>query len=113
MESQERKDRVTKQELIERIRHQYPDYHPIMAMLEIAFGTKSEQMRFACHKEIAQYIEPKLQSIAVGGSVQVGTGVMLIKDAPDRDAWIEAAGKATESTLKLVQAAVIDQKEAG
>lgn len=44
----------------------YPDYHPVMALAEIANDKKQDiNIRFHCHKEVAKYICPQLKSIEV------------------------------------------------
>ena len=54
--------------LLEAINEKYPDYHPVLAMVEIAHDEGSTpEMRFQAHKEIAQYIEPKRKSTEITG----------------------------------------------
>ncbi len=103
-----RQDRV---ELKERLAEEYPGYHPVIALAHLAHSTKSEIMKFQCHKEIAQYIEPKRAALSVSQDNTEGTGVLLIKQAPDRSAWIEAAQASMESTMKLVQGTVIEGEQ--
>lgn len=46
----------------------WPDYHPVMAMAEIANDPAVElDTRFAAHKEVAQYVEPKRKAVEVTG----------------------------------------------
>ena len=54
------------QRLLEMIQEVYPNYHPLLAMAEVAHSEESDiQLRFAAHKEIASYIEPKLKTVEV------------------------------------------------
>lgn len=47
----------------------FPDYHPVMAMAEIANDPAVElDVRFQAHKEVAQYIEPKRKAVEHTGS---------------------------------------------
>ena len=53
-----------KQALRERLSSLYPDYDPILAMVEMANDEALEpSMRLDCHKTIANYIHPKMRSI--------------------------------------------------
>ncbi len=54
--------------LLAEIRKKYPNYHPIMAIVDIAHedGATAE-LRFNCHKTVAKYVEPELKSIEVKG----------------------------------------------
>ena len=53
-----------KQALRERLSALYPDYDPILAMVEMANDEALEpSMRLDCHKTIANYIHPKMRSI--------------------------------------------------
>ena len=64
----------SKQALIERINAEYPDYHPVMAMADVANDDDAPpDMRFQANREVAQYIEPKRKAIEMSGS----TGIHL------------------------------------
>ena len=53
-----------KQALRELLSSLYPDYDPILAMVEMANDEALEpSMRLDCHKTIANYIHPKMRSI--------------------------------------------------
>jgi hypothetical protein len=53
-----------KQALRERLSSLYPDYDPILAMVEMVNEEAIEpSMRLDCHKTIANYIHPKMRSI--------------------------------------------------
>lgn len=55
--------------LIEMISEKYPDYHPVMAMAEIANNKKAdERLRFNANKEVAKYICPQLKSMELSSN---------------------------------------------
>ena len=48
------------------ITERYPDYHPVIAMTEIALDENNPvELRLSAHKEVAKYIEPQLKSTEV------------------------------------------------
>lgn len=48
------------------IQTRFPEYNPIIEMAAIANDPEVPlEMRFAAHKEIAQYVEPKRKAIEV------------------------------------------------
>lgn len=54
--------------LLMEVRKRYPNYHPVIAMVDIAHhADASLDLQFNCHKTIAKYIEPELKSIEVKG----------------------------------------------
>lgn len=53
-----------KQALIDLINQEFPGYSPVVAMAKIANNELNElSIRFNAHKEVAQYVHPKLKSI--------------------------------------------------
>ena len=49
--------------LLDLIQERFPGYHPIVAMAEVAHDEEANlALKFQAHKEIAQYVTPKLQS---------------------------------------------------
>lgn len=57
--------------LLAEIRRKYPNYHPIMAMVDIAHDKEASlELQFNCHKTVAKYIEPELKSIEVKGEMK-------------------------------------------
>lgn len=55
-----------KKELRERIAEKYPDYDPVMAMVEIAQDNDNEiDIRLSANKEVAKYIHSQLKSVEV------------------------------------------------
>jgi hypothetical protein len=66
-------------EILAIIQDRFPDYHPLLAMAEIANDESVDQsMRFMAHKEVAQYVAPKLKAIEHSGGVDVTPKVSLI-----------------------------------
>lgn len=73
------KPNVDKREMVAMLAEKYPDYHPILALAELAHtttiidkdGVKTSEpdtnMQFQCHKEIAKYITPQLKAIEITG----------------------------------------------
>jgi uncharacterized ubiquitin-like protein YukD len=54
--------------LLAEIRKRYPNYHPILAIVDIAHDKDCPlDLQFNCHKTVAKYIEPELKSIEVKG----------------------------------------------
>ncbi len=59
-----------KQALIVLLEAKYPGYQPVLSMAEIANDDENDLvMRFNAHKEIAQYIVPKLKAVEISGNL--------------------------------------------
>ena len=59
-----------KQALIALLEARYPGYQPVVSMAEIANDMDNDlQMRFNAHKEVAQYIVPKLKAVEHTGNI--------------------------------------------
>lgn len=57
--------------LLTEIRKRYPNYHPILAIVDIAHHASADlDLQFNCHKTVAKYIEPELKSIEVKGDLR-------------------------------------------
>ena len=55
-----------KQALLLLLQQKYPDYHPVLAMADIANDMENGvEMRAQMHKEVAQYVTPKLKAVEV------------------------------------------------
>lgn len=55
--------------LVERLATEFPGYHPVVAMAAIANDPAADpDMRFAAHREVAQYVEPKRKAVEVTGA---------------------------------------------
>jgi hypothetical protein len=69
----------TNNRLLEMLQDKTPNYHPLIAMLDMASDDKMEdQIVFNCHKEIARYIEPQLKAVEHRGSVKADFGTLRI-----------------------------------
>lgn len=55
--------------ILSMIRTKFPEYHPLMAIAEIAHETEDLGLQFHCHKVIAKYVEPELKSLEVKSPV--------------------------------------------
>lgn len=66
-----------KRALLRLLQEKYPGYHPVLRMCEIAHSPEADiSLKAQMHKEIARYVEPVLQAVAVsqdeeGGPLQV------------------------------------------
>ena len=65
-----------KQALLVAIQARFPEYNPIIEMAAIANDPEVPlDMRFAAHKEVAQYVEPKRKAVEVdatlGGELEI------------------------------------------
>jgi hypothetical protein len=59
-----------KQALIALLQAKYPGYQPVISMADIANDDGNDlQTRFNAHKEIAQYIVPKLKAVEHSGNI--------------------------------------------
>lgn len=66
-----------KRPLLEMLAAKFPDYHPVLAMAEIANDENNElKLRFDASKEVAQYVTPKLKSVEHTGE---GGGNLIIE----------------------------------
>ena len=72
-----------KQALIALLEAKYPGYHPVIEMAGIANDdTNDLPTRFAAHKEVAQYVTPKLKAIEHTGDID--TEITIKWDNADR-----------------------------
>lgn len=60
---QKGKPNKDKRELIDMIQEKYPDYHPLLALAEIANTSKDKNLKLQASKEVCKYIVPQLKSI--------------------------------------------------
>ena len=69
-----------KQALIALLEAKYPGYHPVIEMAGIANNEENDlQTRFNAHKEVAQYVTPKLKALEVTGDMNVNLYKPIIK----------------------------------
>ena len=74
-----------KQALIALLEARYPGYQPVVSMAEIANDMDNDlQMRFNAHKEVAQYIVPKLKAVEHTGDID--TEITIKWGSTDKDA---------------------------
>ena len=76
------KNKDNRQALIAMLQAKYPGYHPVMEMARIAHETDDTQLAANMHKEVAQYVLPKLRSVEVSGPngepIKVATKEMVV-----------------------------------
>lgn len=58
-----------KQALLKILQAKYPDYHPVLELATIAHESEDETIRFNAHKEVAQYVTPKLKAVEHSGNI--------------------------------------------
>lgn len=57
-----------RKELVAMLAEKYPDYHPVIAMADIANNEKYDiDLRFQANKECAKYVCPQLKAIELTG----------------------------------------------
>ena len=66
-----------KRQLLALLQEKYPGYHPVVEMAAIAHDmTNDVTLRAQMHKEVAQYVTPKLKAIEVqleaSGDLRIG-----------------------------------------
>ena len=55
-----------KHALLKLLQAKYPDYHPVLEMAKIAHDEEADEaLRASMHKEVAQYVAPKLKAIEI------------------------------------------------
>ena len=59
--------------LFEELNIKYPDFNPLVALVEIAEKTKSDAIKVTCYKELAKYHVPQLKSISIAGNASEET----------------------------------------
>ena len=59
-----------KRALLKLLQEQFPDYHPVVEMAKIAHDLDNDiSLRSSMHKEVAQYVTPKLKAVEVSGNL--------------------------------------------
>ena len=57
-----------KQQLIDMIQEEYPEYHPLLAMAKIANDEDEDKnLKFQASKEVCKYIVPQLKAVELTG----------------------------------------------
>jgi hypothetical protein len=73
---------TTNKALLGMLQAKFPNYHPVIAMAELAHGEDVDNgIKLNCHKEIAKYIEPQLKSVEHKGTVKSDFGVLRVVPA--------------------------------
>lgn len=79
--------------ILDMIRKEYPDYHPLLAIARIAHTAKNytpegveytdHNLAFRCHQTIAKYCESEIRSVEVRGHIDhtVRTLRVLVDDS--------------------------------
>lgn len=61
-----------KGKLLRSIQNEFPEYDPLLELVKIAHDSESTPSeKIACHKEVAQYVNPKLKAVEHSGEMQV------------------------------------------
>jgi hypothetical protein len=55
--------------MLDLIRAKFPEYHPVVALAELAHNTENEEIELKCHQSIAKFVVPELKSIEVRAQV--------------------------------------------
>jgi hypothetical protein len=59
-----------RKELNQLMAEKFPDYHPVIAMAEIANDELNDvDIRLTAHKEVSKYVAPQLKAIEISGSL--------------------------------------------
>lgn len=67
----------SKSNILAAIQERYPNYHPLIAIAEIAHTQGVDvDLAFQCHKTIAKYVEPELKAVEIKSE---STGRTLLK----------------------------------
>jgi hypothetical protein len=86
-------------DLLDMIRGQFPNYHPVLAMCAIATDESlSMELRFAAHREVAQYVAPKRKAVELETTDESATQVRSIVINA-----ISISPGATESTIEPIR----------
>lgn len=61
------------------IRTKYPQYHPLMAIAEMAHdaGIEDHKLKLECHKTILRHVSPELKSIEVKADIKESRRVIV------------------------------------
>lgn len=96
--------------LLAEIRKRYPNYHPILAIVDIAHDENASlDLQFNCHKTVAKYVEPELKSIEVKGEYKQQQTVRVSlfgSDEPETVAFQELGSPPAEVPVSIVDDAV-------
>lgn len=51
------------QVLLRRIQARHPNYHPAVALADLAHETDDEEIEFKCHAKLLEFVEPQLKAV--------------------------------------------------
>ena len=72
-----------KRALLIALQQRHPDYHPVLAMADIANDlTNDVALRAQMHTQIARYVEPVLQAVAIGHDTEAGPLQVTVRIVP-------------------------------
>lgn len=52
------------------IRQKHPDYHPAMALADLAHASDDEEIQFKCHSTLLKVIEPELKAMQIEQNIR-------------------------------------------
>jgi len=72
-----------KQAFKDRLKAEFGNYHPLLAMAHMANDPEIEDpdLKFKCHKAVAEYVEPKLKAVEHSGDLSVEMAPLVINMA--------------------------------
>jgi hypothetical protein len=95
--------------VLELIREKYPNYHPIVAIADIAHSSDDDvdsRLKYDCHKTIAKYVEPELKAIELKVGADQGRRVTISLFEDNKTALIEN----TSSIDQLIDAEYVEEE---
>lgn len=106
MAENDKSSTTQRERILEMLQGKFPEYHPLMALAEMAHDAQIEpRVRADCHKSIAKYVEPELKSVEVKGDVKSDLGVLrVILHGDDDDGSGEVSGGLPDdTTVEIVE----------
>lgn len=52
------------------IRAKHPDYHPAIALADLAHDSEDEEIQFKCHSTLLKVIEPELKAMQIEQNIR-------------------------------------------
>lgn len=56
--------------LLKMIQARHPNYHPAIAISDLAHTAEGEDLQFRCHATLLKYVEPELRSVQIQADVK-------------------------------------------
>ena len=66
-------------QLVQLIAERYPNYHPVLALVEIAKTTTEVAIQVQANKEVAKYYCPQLKSIEIKEEASEITKIVVVR----------------------------------